>query len=161
MTNDEDRNESDSARLPRPRYKPWVTAFLVLMIFVTGFVAGAGAAVILVLRQAQFAVHHPRETAERVAKRLTRELDLNEKQAKQVRRIILERQRSLLRIRRRVQPQVVAQIEQTYHHIAEVLNAEQRKKWRKVFETLRERWLPPPPPEEKEGPGPPAREGAS
>ena len=157
MTDDERTNDSEAPRLPRPRHKPWVMAFLALVIFVTGFVAGAGAAAVLLLQQAQFAVHHPRETAERVAKRLTRVLDLDAKQAAEVRRIILERQRALWRIRRYVQPLVMAQLRRVCDDIAAVLNPEQEKKWRKMFARLEERWLPPPPPdEEAQGAGKPA-----
>ena len=49
-------------------------------------------------------------------------------------------------IRREFQPKVVDQLDQIRAEIGDVLNDSQRERWTKMFDDLRDHWLPPIPP---------------
>ncbi len=143
---DTDEPTEKKPAMPRPWHKPWVTVFLALVIFLTGLAAGAGLTVIAIINRVQFAIHHPKETGQRVARRLKRVLDLDDAQAEKVSTIVAEQQEKLLAIRRDVQPRVVGEIDETYRRISEVLNAKQKQEWERTFTRLKTKWVPKLPP---------------
>ena len=153
---------SAETKLPsvdRPRRK-WVTLLLALLIFVAGLVCGAGLTIVTAVHRLQYAIHHPEDEPARVATTLKRKLGLDDKQRGQIEEIIARRQVDLNAIRREFQPKVMDQLTQIRDEISGVLNETQREHWTKMFDDIRDRWLPPIPPEakgEKSGAGPAAK----
>jgi len=119
---------------------------LAAVIFIGGFVVGAGTTVIAIVNRVQYAIHHPYQAPRRITKALRKRLKLNSRQAREVQAILARRQEALMTIRREVHPRVAAELEKTYHQIDAVLNERQKKKWRRLFNQLRARWFPQPPP---------------
>jgi cell division protein FtsB len=146
---------SAETRLPsvdRPRRR-WVTLLLALMIFVAGFVCGVGLTIVTAVHRLQYAIHHPEDAPARVATTLKRKLGLDEKQRGQIEEIIARRQVDLNAIRREFQPKVVDQLTQIRDEISGVLNETQREHFTKMFDDIRDRWMPPIPPEAKSDKG--------
>jgi len=121
-----------------------------LIVFVAGFVIGGGMGVVGTVNAIQkalvHAVHHPEEAPPRITRRLTRRLDLSEAQAEEVLLIVTEQQQDFFAIRREVQPRVEAELDETYNRITEILDGRQKVEWKKLYNDLREKWLPQPPP---------------
>ena len=129
-----------------PRPSRWPTLLLAGVIFVGGFVAGAGMAVVVIVNRVQYAIHHPYQAPRRITKVLRKRLRLNNRQAREVQAILTRRQEALMAIRREVHPRVTAELERTHRQIEAVLNERQKRKWRRLFNQLRARWFPQPPP---------------
>jgi hypothetical protein len=127
------------APLPRRR---WLTALLGMLIFVAGAACGAGFTVVVVANRVQHAIQHPEEAPPRIAARLKWRLGLDDDQQAKVEAIVAKHQVELLAIRREFQPKVVDQLEQVRDEISGVLNDSQRERWTKLFDEVRERWLP-------------------
>jgi hypothetical protein len=131
---------SDGTAKPRRR---WLTIVLVLIVFVSGVVVGAGGATLVIVRRTQQAIQHPEIQSERLAERLTRRLKLRAEQATQVRAILTRRQQALLRIRAEAQPRVRAELMSVRDEVGGVLDSTQRARWDALFEDLSQRWMPP------------------
>ena len=137
-----------TASLPAPgRRRRWLRIVLSAVIFVSGAVVGTGATLLVIRHQLLYALYHPDEMPTRVAARLRRALRLSEEQAEQIQTILVQRQQSLQTIRRRVQPEVEAELDQIEQQISAVLNEPQRQSWQQQFAGLRGTWLPPVPAE--------------
>ena len=132
--------------LPRPRRKRWVSALLALVIFGAGFIAGAGGAVIAILKRVQHHIQHPEEAPQRITGRLKRRLGLTDEQAARVKAIVSDQQQAIFAIRREAQPRFMAELDRTRSRIDDALDAEQKAKWGRMFDRLRQRWIPPLPP---------------
>jgi hypothetical protein len=146
-----EQDVSAEAKLPsvdRPRRR-WVTLLLALMIFVAGLVCGAGLTIVTAVHRLQYAIHHPEDAPARVATTLKRKLGLDDKQRGQIEKIIARRQVELNAIRREFQPKVMDQLTQIRDEIGGVLNETQREHFTKMFDDIRDRWMPPIPPEAK------------
>jgi hypothetical protein len=124
----------------------WLAIVLAVVIFLSGFVIGSGTAVVFIHNHLINAVRYPNQAADRIAERLRRSLDLTDSQAAQVKAIIHKRQTALQDIRRRVQPEVEAQLDLVEREVSDVLEPQQQKKWHEMLEHLRTTWLPPTPP---------------
>jgi hypothetical protein len=133
----------DSLPLPAPSRRRWATWLLALVIFFAGAASGAGIAVLVAIKRVQYAVQHPEEAPARISQTLQRRLRLTDDQRSRIEIIVAERQRKLAAIRRRVQPQAVQQLDLVRDEVGEVLTAEQRERWLRMFEDYRTRWLPP------------------
>jgi len=139
--------EKIELRPHRPaRRRPWTTLILAIVIFVGGFVAGAGVTVIAVVGSLQQAIHHPEKAPRRITRTLRKRLRLTPAQTRKVLAIVTDSQQEFLAIRREMHPRVVAELNQTYGQIAEVLSTPQKARWRRLFAQLRATWLPDPPP---------------
>lgn len=130
-----------------PRRRWWVHVLLSLVIFASGSAAGIGATLIVLRQRVLFALHHPREMPVRIAANMRRPLQLSDQQVRQVEQILSQRQQVLQDIRRRVQPDVEAELDRVEQQVAEVLDHQQRERWREHFAQLRGTWLPPLPTE--------------
>jgi predicted Co/Zn/Cd cation transporter (cation efflux family) len=113
-----------------------------MLIFVAGAACGAGFTVVVVANRVQHAIQHPEEAPPRIAARLKWRLGLDDDQQAKVEAIVAKHQVELLAIRREFQPKVVDQLEQVRDEISGVLNDSQRERWTKLFDEVRERWLP-------------------
>lgn len=135
---DEGADEPASPRKAR-RWGCLRTGILLLLVFCSGLVCGAG----LTLRAIREHVQHPERRVERATRWMERRLDLSDEQSSKVRGILERQRRDLGALRDEVRPRVVERIEQTNEEIEEVLTAEQREEWREFVHRFRERWLPP------------------
>lgn len=127
----------------RPRRR-WVwTVLLALVIFISGVLVGGGLSFKILTSGFKRAFQDPAVSAERITNREKKRLDLTEEQVVQVRRIILEQQKAFQSMRKQVQPQLEAQIENTRRELAAVLTPEQARKWGKRFNLFLKFWLPP------------------
>jgi shikimate kinase len=131
---------------PRRR-RWWVHVLLSLVIFASGGAVGVGATLIVLRNRVLYAIHHPREMPVRIAAGMRRPLQLSDEQVRQVQQILSQRQQVLQNIRRRVQPEVEAELDRVEQQVAEVLDNQQREWWREYFAHLRGTWLPPLPTE--------------
>ena len=134
---------------PRRKRRRWVRFLVMLIVFTAGVVIGLGMGVVGTIKgvqkNLQHAVHHPEEAPRRVTRRLTKKLDLSEAQAEEVLAIVTDQQQDFLAIRREVQPRVEAELDETYNRISEILDGRQKVEWKKLYNDLREKWLPQPP----------------
>jgi Spy/CpxP family protein refolding chaperone len=121
-----------------PVRKTRVRAVLLLALtFVAGAIAGAATDRFALVRQHRMV---PRGglhfTADRIASRLDRELNLTDAQRAQVDRILKERGAAIDAAWSRVQPEVRAEVERRNTEIEAILTPEQREK----FAEMRARW---------------------
>ena len=129
----------------RPRRR-WVrTVLLALVIFVSGVLVGGGLTFKVITSGFKRFFQDPEVLAEHMTHRMKRQLHLTEEQSVQVRRIILEQQKAFQSLRKKVRPELEAQIEKTRRELAAVLTPEQARKWEKRFSHFLKYWLPPPP----------------
>jgi len=144
MSDSEIREKTGGAVPPPPaRKRRWVSIVLFALVFLCGAICGAGLTTIVVVRGAREAIRHPERRPERGAQWLARKLDLTRQQQEQVRKILQEQNADFVQLRREVWPRVTSRLETTEAEIAKVLSPEQQEKWRRLAQTLRERWLPP------------------
>lgn len=129
----------------KPRRR-WLTVLLGLLIFGAGFASGAGVTIVVAVHRLQYAIHHPEEAPTRVAATLKRRFRLDDAQASQVEIIVAKHQVELGAIRNEFQPRVMAQLQEIRDEIGRVLDASQRERWNRMFDDVRDRWLPPAPP---------------
>ncbi len=131
--------------LPPPTHlrRKWLTFLFGALIFAAGLACGAGLTVVIAVHRLQDAIHHPEKAPARVAARLAYKLGLNDKQHAQVLEIVTKGQSQIMGIRRQFQPQVMEKLEQIRNEISAVLTEPQREHWTKMFDELRDRWLPP------------------
>lgn len=125
----------------KPRRR-WLTVLLGILIFGAGFASGAGVTIIAAVHRLQYAIHHPEEAPERVASMLQRKFGLDDAQKAQVEAIVKKHQVELVTIRQEFQPRVMTQLEQIRNEIGQVLSESQREKWFKMFDDIRDRWMP-------------------
>jgi hypothetical protein len=129
----------------RPRRR-WVRPILLaLVIFVSGVLVGGGLTFKVVASGFKRFFQDPEVLADHITYRMKRQLHLTEEQSVQVRRIILEQQKAFQSLRKKVWPELEAQIEKTRRELAAVLTPEQSRKWEKRFNHFLKFWLPPPP----------------
>jgi hypothetical protein len=128
--------------LPRPPHRRWVRLLLALVVFLSGVGVGVGGALIVVRNRVLHAIHHPDEMPALLAVRLRLRLRLSDEQVQRVEAIFTQRQRALQDIRRRVQPDVEAELERVEQQVAAVLDEQQRQAWQRHFQQLRDTWLP-------------------
>lgn len=128
--------------VPRQR-RWWVHLLLSLVIFASGGAVGVGVTLIVLRKGVLYALHHPREMPVKIAAGMRRHLQLSHEQVRQVEQILSQRQQVLQDIRRRVQPEVEAELDRVEQQVAEVLDQQQRERWREHFAQLRGTWLPP------------------
>jgi cell division protein FtsB len=133
-----------TAALPivsKPRRR-WLTLLLSVLIFGGGFASGAGFTIVVAVHQLQYAIHHPEEAPPRIATRLQRKFNLDDAQKAKVEAIVAQHQVELAAVRREFQPKVMQQLEQIRDEIGQVLDDSQRVRWTKMFDDIRDRWLP-------------------
>jgi hypothetical protein len=124
----------------------WVwTVLLALVIFVSGVLVGGGLTFKFITSGFKRSFQDPSVLADRITHRMKKRLNLTDKQAVQVRRIILEQQKAFQSLRKQVRPELEAQIEKTRQELAAVLTPEQARKWEKRFGRFLKFWLPPQP----------------
>ncbi len=132
-----------------PKRRRWKSVLLGVIILLGGLVIGSGGTLIIVHKLVISAIHHPEQVPKRMAKRISRKLDLSREQTAKVQAILIERQKALLAIRREAYPRVEAELRKARDQVAAILEPEKAASWKNRFEQLRTQWMPPPPQEEK------------
>ncbi len=146
-------NEKPQKAFAKPRRRRLWTILLALMIFLCGVLVGGGLSFKIVTAGYKRAFQDPDFLADKITRRMERRLDLNRDQVKQVREIILERQKAFQSLYKEFRPRLDSQIEKTRQELAKVLTPEQAQKWEKTFRRIQRFWLPPLPGEPR-GPSP-------
>ncbi len=136
--------ENDNRTNPmRPsQSKPWLRLLLLLIIFLSGVIVGTGGTLLAVRQRVLHRIHHPEEMPAIVAARLRHKLGLSDKQVEQVETVLRNRQDDIQAMRREFQPQLEGQLDQLAAEISEILDDEQRSRWKEHFQMLRNTWLP-------------------
>jgi len=139
----------DRCKRLTPARRRWRMVAFVFVLLTAGFIAGGATAAIVIRHMVRDAMLHPERMPQRMTKRLSRRLDLTDQQQQHVLAILTARQKRLQAIRRRVQPEVLTELEQAKREIAVVLDAEQAAEWNRFYAEMLELWMPPlqPPPE--------------
>ncbi len=130
------------------RRRPWRSLLLGLIILFCGMLIGAGITVIILQKVVLYAIHHPEEIPNRLTERLRNKLGLTDEQTKNVKAILIERQKAFMALRRATRPKMERELEQLREDVAAILDKNQARKWRKRFDTLRRQWMPPQPPKD-------------
>ncbi|MGD1001167.1 MAG: hypothetical protein ABSA67_10775 [Candidatus Brocadiia bacterium] len=131
-----------ASAVPPPRRKrQWLTALLLVAVFLCGIVCGAGATAIAAVRIVRHAILHPEGHPERGARWLKSRLNLTDDQFEQVRKILTEQNADFALIRSEVRPRILERLKKTNEEVAKILTPEQEAKWRTLVRRLRERWL--------------------
>jgi hypothetical protein len=139
-----DSSENAAEQLPAPvRRRRWLTVLLALLIFAAGLASGAAVTVAVAVHRLQYLIQHPEEAPGRIAARLGRRLRLDEGQKAKVEAIVAKRQAELMTLHGQIRPQVMEQLDLLRQEIGEVLTDPQRERWQRMFDELRETWLPP------------------
>lgn len=131
------------------RRRRWVSVLIGVLIFGGGFATGVGFTIVTAVHRLQYAIHHPEEAPARVASTLKRKLSLDEAQTSKVESVVAKHLQVLIAIHNEFLPKVVEQLRQIRDEIGETLDEKQRERWYKMFDDVRERWLPALPPAEK------------
>jgi len=130
-------------RLPSPtRPRRWLVWALMVVVFVSGLGIGAGGALLIVRNRLLELIQNPQLAMPELAARIGYRLSLTPDQVTRVEKILLARERSIDAIRRRVQPQIVAELDKLEQEVADVLDPAQRQKWHDLCSHLRRTWLP-------------------
>ncbi len=127
---------------PAPKRRRWLMWALLVVVFLSGVVCGAGLMLSHVLRQTQAAVRSPELRAEQGTRWLSRRLDLTADQKSKVHRILQDQAHAMARLRQEILPEAQAQFDQTEKDISAVLTPKQQKKWHETASDLRRRWAP-------------------
>jgi hypothetical protein len=136
----ESTNWFDPPRTGRSR--PWLRGLLLLVIWISGAVVGAGGALIVARQRVLHRIHHPEEMPAAVVSRLQSKLGLNDRQAEQVETVLENGQREIQAVRRQFQPRLEDELDQLGEEIGAVLDRDQRRRWDDYFLRLRKTWLP-------------------
>lgn len=116
----------------------WRLAFFGIVILIAGIVIGAAVAMIY---KAAVPPQHP-DGIEFVdahsLQRLRRELNLSDKQSNQIEKIFNGHLKTLNDIRSKARPKIAEEMNSLYTDVVEILDEQQREKWKKSIHRLRE-----------------------
>lgn len=121
--------------------KGWIL-LLMLIVFICGGVVGGFLTARMILTRTQDVIRSPSKMPERFARRLTRILDLNEEQSRQMALILRRNLKTLGPLRNEIRTRLLAQMDNTQKEIEVILTPEQKKTLEKRFRRIRERWFP-------------------
>jgi predicted Co/Zn/Cd cation transporter (cation efflux family) len=131
------------------RRRRWLSVLVGVLIFGGGFATGVGVTIVTAVHRLHYAIHHPEQAPARVAATLKRKLSLDEAQTSKVESVVAKHLQVLIAIHNEFLPKVMEQLRQIRDEIGETLDEKQREHWYKMFDDVRERWLPALPPAEK------------
>jgi hypothetical protein len=120
--------------------KGWILLLMVI-VFICGGVVGGFLTARVIMTRAQDVIRSPSKVSERFTRRLTRILDLNEEQSRQMARILGQNIKTLGPLRNEIRHRLFAQMDHTQKEIEAILTPGQKKILEKRFKRIRERWL--------------------
>ncbi|MBM4075193.1 MAG: hypothetical protein FJ267_06075 [Planctomycetes bacterium] len=124
------------------RRRRWVTWLLLLAIFAAGVVTGGGLTTVVVRRAIFNFVHHPEKIPDRLVPMLKQSLKLDDEQLQRVNSIVRQRHQKLLQIRQESIPRIQSELDQLDQELSDVLNEDQKRKWKSRFGHVRQMWFP-------------------
>lgn len=133
--------------LPQPglesrRY--WLSGVLLLLCgFLAGMLCGGSLVARHLLSKIQKGMEYPESRVEEVMMRMSRNLDLTPDQQQKIRTILVAQEKELSGLRQQILPKVSLRLEQTEKAVAEILDPQQREKWRGILADNRRQWGPP------------------
>jgi Spy/CpxP family protein refolding chaperone len=117
----------------------WKAALVIVLIFITGFLAGAGSfAALRYLKPRPLAFMKNQGQIMRV---ITRKLDLTDAQRAGVEDILRQTRRDLTALRDEIQPKVRVRLEQAQQQIAALLTDKQKIKFTQLVERRKARFM--------------------
>ena len=140
-------NQTQSSRSTEagsPRTAPGrgrVSLLLVIVIFVSGGLVGAGLAVIFQPQKALRVRKSPGEIRDRLTRKIAEGIGLSDQQSEQVRQIVDERMKDLQELRLELQPRMKRQAGVLHKKVAALLDDQQRPKWDKLYAELHQKWF--------------------
>lgn len=127
-----------------PRRRAWWAAFGVsTLVFVLGAVAGSVVTMALLRNSDPWRFDAPPFRPERIAERLSKDLELSDAQSARVSEIFRSQHDQLKAIREDTVPRVRAVLDETHALVLEELSEEQRVKWETQFDRMRRRMKAP------------------
>ncbi len=142
-------NESQPTNQPggepatlRPAPRPCMGAMVLTLL--AGALIGAGLTIILRPGPSPRGRRSIEELRDRLTAEFADRLDLTETQREQVRTILGDRLTKVRQVQEQIRPQIREQAALLNAHVFEVLDDEQREKWRELYAELRRRWFGPP-----------------
>ncbi len=156
--------EEKTAAVPVPeagRVRPRrVTSILLgLVIFGSGVLVGAGAAVLTIHAVVTHRFQHPEDAFVKIVERIDRDLHLTPEQRKKVEDVISKKQREFFALISEGQPKMEAHLQSVRNEVAAVLDEKQAAMWKEQFDTMHSSLMPPflPPPDHFGSPPPEPR----
>ena len=145
MSDEKQQTAAVAPDVPPPpcrKRRRWPALLLWLLVFVLGAVCGGGLTLVLVVKGVRQHLQHPERRPQKITRHLTRRLDLDAAQEKQVGAVIEKHHAALMRLRAEAAPRVAAELRAIDAEITHVLTPEQQKRWRAMVDNWRTNWLP-------------------
>lgn len=133
-------------QLPTPP-RAWLTLLMGGLLLVSGMVMGAGGSVLFLKHRFDQPNHEPKHFSDRLANRVTRDLDLSEEQSTKVREIFKAHQEEMHTIRLQIKDDIDSSFDDLKSEVEAVLTPDQIEKWERRIHEYRER------PSHDRGPG--------
>ncbi len=130
--------EQKPVYVPKTSHEKLMSVLLCVVILTAGIAIGASLMFIALSAQQDSYDQHPEIYADRMLRRLNRELDLTPQQRSELDPIIRKHTQALEEIRGQVRPKIVEQLEQLDSEIAAVLDEQQNEIWDRQAERLEE-----------------------
>jgi len=125
-------------QLPTPP-RVWLTLLMGGILLVSGMVMGAGGSVLFLKHRFDQPDHEPKHFSDRLAKRMTRDLDLSEEQSEKIHSIFKAHQEEMHTIRLQIKDEIDTSFEGIKSEVKAVLTPEQIEKWERRIHEYRDR----------------------
>jgi uncharacterized membrane-anchored protein YhcB (DUF1043 family) len=123
----------------KTKLKSWL---VIALVFIVGFGAGVVVTRGVVRHAIRQAATNPDRVRDIIERRLTRQLDLDASQRKQVHDILVDSHSELRTLRGEYRPQFMAIVSNAEQRVATLLNEKQRERFAKVCAENRQFWEP-------------------
>ncbi len=134
-----------TAMLPQSVPRRWPLVALMTAIFLSGAIVGGVGGRFVARDQMLFILRHPEQVPDRILPGIRSSLSLNNEQTRQVEGIVRRRHAAMEVVRSKCYPELLAEFQAMRTDIAEVLTPEQRTRWKKLSDSVVQRYLPAPP----------------
>ena len=121
-----------------PKKRRWTKVLLGIVILLCGIIIGAGGTAAVMQKLIHRVFEHPEELPEMITSRMEKKLDLTSEQAVEVKRVLDVRIGNIQEIMKEVHPRIHEELTSLRDEVDEVLDEEQRKKWRTRFKRFHE-----------------------
>lgn len=134
---------SPTLREPRIRraLPRWIQMGVLLLVFVAGGIVGAMVATKALHDRLEYYRQNDDALVRDIIPRIRSRLTLTEEQSSQFKEIIERRHPRMLDVRRKGGNEMLAEFQAMEDEVAEVLDPKQREAWRKIAESVRNRFI--------------------
>lgn len=119
----------------------WIQMGVLLLVFVAGGIVGAMVATKALHARLEYYRQNNDALVKDIIPRLRTRLALTEEQSSQFEEIIERRHPRILDVRRKGANEMLAEFQAMVDEVAEVLDPKQRESWRKIAESVRNRFI--------------------